>query len=102
VNSANDLVEAWKKLVNNGFPLDKVSSVLNIADEPIEIIKTIDALECCSSTNGMPYSILHKQIHRKFFVMSRSHFPQLSNTMTLYFEAKFFSKKGCQTSVVTW
>jgi hypothetical protein len=53
VNSANDLIDIWKKLVNNGFPLDKVSSMLNIADEPIEIIKTIDALECCRSINGI-------------------------------------------------
>ena len=27
--------------------------MLNIADEPIEIIRTIDALECCNSIRGI-------------------------------------------------
>jgi hypothetical protein len=53
INRANDLVTIWKKLVNSGFPLDEISSLLKIADEPIEIIRTIDALECCDSIYGI-------------------------------------------------
>lgn len=53
IHSPNDLVAIWKKLVKNGFPLYEISSLLNIADEPIEIIRTIDALECCNSIHGI-------------------------------------------------
>jgi hypothetical protein len=52
-HSANVLVTIWKRLVKSGFPLDEISSLLKIADEPIEIIRTIDALECCRCINGI-------------------------------------------------
>ncbi|HET7285705.1 MAG TPA: hypothetical protein VFI70_13560 [Nitrososphaeraceae archaeon] len=53
IHSANNLVTIWKRLINSGFPLDWISSLLKIADEPIEIIRAIDALECCRSINGI-------------------------------------------------
>ncbi|MGC2428482.1 MAG: hypothetical protein WA421_15715 [Nitrososphaeraceae archaeon] len=53
IHSANDLVTIWKRLVKSGFPLEEISSLLKIADEPIEIIRTIDALECCRSIKGI-------------------------------------------------
>ena len=31
----------------------RFSSLLNVADEPIEIIRTIGALECCNSIHGI-------------------------------------------------
>src|SRR2546427_12895702 len=52
IHSANDLVTLWEKLVKSGFPLDEISPMLKI-DEPVEIIRTIDALECCNSINGI-------------------------------------------------
>jgi hypothetical protein len=52
INSANDLVTIWKRLVKSGFPLEEILSLLKIADEPIEVIRTIDALDCCQTING--------------------------------------------------
>jgi hypothetical protein len=52
IHSANDLVTLCEKLVKSGFPLDEISLMLKI-DEPVEIIRTIDALECCNSINGI-------------------------------------------------
>ncbi|MPZ07818.1 MAG: hypothetical protein GEU26_15630 [Nitrososphaeraceae archaeon] len=53
IYSANDLVTIWKKLVANGFPLEEILSLLSIADEPIEIARTIDALESCRFIKGV-------------------------------------------------
>jgi hypothetical protein len=47
------LLDIWKKFVKCGFPLYEISSLLKVADEPIEIIKAIDALECCQFINGI-------------------------------------------------
>ncbi|MPZ06040.1 MAG: hypothetical protein GEU26_06415 [Nitrososphaeraceae archaeon] len=52
IHSANDLVTIWKKLVANKFPLGEVLILLNTADEPIEIARTIDALESCRFIKG--------------------------------------------------
>src|SRR5215216_1998700 len=48
-HSANEIVTIWNKLVKDGFPLNEILSMLRIADEPIEVVRTVDALECCRS-----------------------------------------------------
>jgi hypothetical protein len=53
IHSANDLITIWKKLVANKFPLEEILSLLNTADEPIEIARTIDALESCRFIKGV-------------------------------------------------
>lgn len=47
------MIAIWKKLAKCGFPLDEISSLLNTADEPVEIIKIVDALEYCNSIDGI-------------------------------------------------
>jgi hypothetical protein len=53
IHSANDLITIWKKLVANKFPLEEILSLLNTADESIEIARTIDALESCRFIKGV-------------------------------------------------
>ena len=48
-----DLVTIWKKLVKGEFTLDEISFLLHIADAPIEIVRTIDALEYCHDIHGI-------------------------------------------------
>lgn len=53
IHSANDLLDLWNKFVAKGFPLDEILLLLNVADEPIEIARTIDALEGCHFIKGV-------------------------------------------------
>lgn len=53
IHSANDLVSIWQRFVVDGFPLEEILSLLNTANEPIEIARTIDALECCRLIKGV-------------------------------------------------
>jgi hypothetical protein len=51
IHNANEIVKTWNKLVEVGFPLNKILPMLKV-DEPLEIVRIVDALECCRSING--------------------------------------------------
>lgn len=67
IHSAEDLVTIWKRLGRSGFPLEEISTLLKIADEPIEIIRIIDALECCHCINGIETRC--NDLKKKLFTM---------------------------------
>ena len=51
IHNACEIAKAWVKLVEVEFPLNKILPMLKV-DEPLEIVRIVDALECCRSING--------------------------------------------------